>query len=56
LARTDGIARKNSIYESGHIHTGVARASGDVKVCAVTGHGTVVSAAAATPRRVCSQL
>ena len=30
--------------ESGYIHTGIARASGDVKVCTVTGHGTIVRA------------
>ena len=30
-------------HQSGFIHTGIARASGDVKVCAVTGHGTIVT-------------
>ena len=30
-------------HESGYLHTGIARASGDVKVCAVTGHGTIVT-------------
>ena len=52
-----GAGRRGRAYESGHIHIGVARASGDGKVCAVTGHGTVVSTGpAAAPRRVGSQL
>jgi hypothetical protein len=33
----------------GHIHTDRARASGDVKVFATTGHGTIVSTAAGLP-------
>jgi hypothetical protein len=42
--------------ESGHIHTGIARASGDVKVCMVTGWTRRQHRTGATPRRVCSQL
>ncbi len=43
-------------HESGHIHTGIPRASGDVKVCMVTGWTRRQHRTGATPRRVCSQL